>query len=397
MKAMQIEHIYVGGWFQRTSLHLSELYDFLAEGSSPLELDPAKLKRLQRALDIQSVEMKVADLQYIHVHTNQGIVYKIFEDGLILLERDSSGLETVQADIKTLTGYYEKQLAKAYGYLFSLGAPVPKELANIKTVYPYFVVLRDAPHDAVMQLLKEFKQEKYFEVKQDSYDIFRGNKLYLINARTEPLANIGRFVEEQIFIREFKGQMHRYLNLHRIIWENIAEVKERGTIRGREIGGLRDQIEGYAKTINLIDARINQMGAYIGTRETIMQNDEQIKNFLPVLEYKYATLDNTLDYVKEIWVMTKNYVVSAVSVFSDLQAAATQKSVENLTVVTSMGVGATLIGLFTTDQIPNITGFGVGYFFALAAIGYTSSKLIKWFYARKTYTISYTDYDKNIK
>ena len=61
-----------------------------------------------------------------------------------------------------------------------------------------------------------------------------------------------------------------------------------------------------------------------------------------------------------------------------------------------MGVGATLIGLFTTDQIPNITAFGVAYFFILAAIGYTASKLIKWFYARKRYTISYTDYDKTI-
>jgi hypothetical protein len=61
-----------------------------------------------------------------------------------------------------------------------------------------------------------------------------------------------------------------------------------------------------------------------------------------------------------------------------------------------MGVGATLIGLFTTSQAPTITSFGVLYFFILAAIGYTASKLIRWFYARKQYSVASKDYDENI-
>ncbi|MBX2866547.1 hypothetical protein KTR10_01125 [Candidatus Kaiserbacteria bacterium] len=393
---MEIERIYVGGWFQRTTLHLSELYDFLSEASSPLELDTKKLQALNDTLDIASVEMKVGSLQYILVQTSEGIVYRIYEDGLIVLSRDHAGVERLKEDIASLTQYYEEKLSPAFSYLFSLGAPVPKELANIKTVYPYFVVLKQAKHEDMLALLESFEQEKYFEINHKNYDIFRGNKLYLINNKKESIEHIGRFVEEQIFIREFKGQMHRYLNLHRIIWERIENIKERGEVHGRDIGALRNKIEGYAKTINLIDARINQMGAYIGTRASIVKSDKELENFLSVLEYKYETLDDTLAYVKEIWAMTKNYVVSAVDLFSGLQAQATQKSVENLTVVTSMGVGATLIGLFTTDQVPDVTIFGVGYFFALAAIGYIASKSIKWFYARKKYTISYTDYDKNI-
>ena len=393
---MQIERVYIGGWFQRTTLHLSELYDFLTEGYSPLALKKQKLLELQSGLDLSSVEMKVDSLQYILVTTTDAVAYRIYEDGLIVLERDCSDADVLQEDITSLTSYYERKLSPAFNYLFSLGAPVPKELANIKTVYPYFVVLHKGTKADVSKLLEEFEQEQYFEVNHKNYDLFRGDKLYIINNKGEVLPNIGRFVEEQIFIREFKGQMHRYLNLHRIIWEKIADIKERGSIRGSQIGALHDKIEGYSKTINLIDARINQMGSYIGTREAIMNSDEQLKNFVDVLEYKYETLDDTLSYIKEIWRMTKNYVSSAVSLFSDLQAEATQKSVENLTVVTSMGVGATLIGLFTTDQIPNITIFGIGYFFALAAIGYTASKLIKWFYARKTYTVSYEDYDSHI-
>ncbi len=33
---MQIQKIYIGGWFQRTTLHLTEIFDFLNEGRSGL-------------------------------------------------------------------------------------------------------------------------------------------------------------------------------------------------------------------------------------------------------------------------------------------------------------------------------------------------------------------------
>jgi len=46
-------------------------------------------------------------------------------------------------DIDALAEYYEKKLSPAISYLFSLGAPIPKELANIETVYPYFIVLNN--------------------------------------------------------------------------------------------------------------------------------------------------------------------------------------------------------------------------------------------------------------
>lgn len=393
---MKVQRIYVGGWFQRTTLHLSELHDFLLEGSSPLDLDQDELLRLRNELDISSLEMKVDSFQYIYVETNAGVTFRIFEDGLIVLETEHLGDEVLQESIKALTDYYEKQLSSAFSYVFSLGAPVPKELANIKTVYPYFVVLKNESEEEVKKLFNQFQQGEYFHVEHSKYDIFRGNKLYIINNKDESLDSIRRFVEEQIFIREFKGQMHRYLNLHRIIWEKIARIKERGAIKGREVGQVRDKIERYSKTINLIDTRINQMSTYIGTREAITRNDDNLKDFLDVLEYKYETLSNTLEYIKEVWRMTRNYVQSAIVLLSEVQAAATQKSVENLTVVTSMGVGATLIGLFTTDQIPNITVFGVAYFFILALIGYVASRVIKWFYARKNYTISYDDYDRDL-
>lgn len=119
----------------------------------------------------------------------------------------------------------KKKLSPAFSYIFSLGAPVPKELANIKTIYPYFVSAKKVTKKSAQTIFDEFKQEQYFTVKQKQFEIYRGDKLYIINQKSVTDDSVQRFIEEQIFLREFRGQMHRYLNLHRIIWEKIADVK----------------------------------------------------------------------------------------------------------------------------------------------------------------------------
>lgn len=391
---MNIQKVYIGGWFQRTTLHLSEIYDFLKESSSPLDLDKQKLKKLQGNLNIRSLEIKIENLEYIHIVSKDDIDIKIHEDGLIILGKDSGA--KVEEDIEKLRHYYEKKLSPGLSYIFSLGAPIPKELADIKTIYPYFLVLDNSNEQQIEDLLSDFKQEKYFEIKKDSFEIYRGDKLYIINNIAEQLSNIEKFIQEQIFIREFKGQMHRYLNLHRIIWEKIAEVKEKGEIKGKNVGKFKDQIESYSKTINLIDARINQMGSYIHTRETIVKNDKDLARFVNVMQFKYETLSDTLSYIKEIWRMTKNYVNSALDLFSSIESRSTEHSVKNLAVITSMGVGATLIGLFT-KQAPEFTIYGLGYFLALALIGYTTNKVMGMIYSKRMYRIKNVKIAKNIK
>ncbi len=391
---MKIQRIYVGGWFQRTTLHLSEIYDFIHDASSPLDLDKKKLRELRDNLHINSFEWKVDRLEYIELLCGNEITVKIFEDGLIILNKEPG--EEYHTDVTALTDFYEKNLSPGIKYLFSLGAPIPKELANIKTIYPYFFVLKSAREEDIQGLLTVFKQDKYFEVHKKEFSIYRGDKLYIINNLTEKVPDIERFIQEQIFLREFKAQLHRYLNLHRIIWERIADVKEKGEIKGDDVGPFYSKIERYAKTINLIDARIDQMGTYISTRESIVKDDETLSKFLGVLEYKYETLSDTLSYVKDIWSMTSNYVDSAKDVFSSIQAQSTEASVDNLTIVTSMGVGASLLGLFT-QEAPSFTYTGILYFILLACVGYLANRIIQTVYRKRKYTIDDVEIDTDIK
>ena len=393
---MNIDKVYIGGWFQRTMLQLSEIYDFLREGTSQLKLDQKKLTSLRKDLRIGKIDYYVRGLEYLEFSTDLNITVKIFEDGLITLENSNVHEDTLFTDIEDLTSYYETRLSKAMNYLFSLGAPVPKELANIENIYPYFIVLNKATKEQISDLMVRTEKQKYFEFNNKKFDVIRGNKYYFINNKTEDIDSIEHYIEEQIFIREFKGQLHRYLNLHRIIWEKIADVKENAYVKGKNIVEFSSKIEDYYKTITLIEGRINQMSTYISTREKIAKSDTELAEFLEVQGYRYETLKDTLVYIQHLWSMTKNYVNSAKSLFSDLESKVTEKSIGNLTIVTSMGVGASLIGLFT-ESAPTFTVFGIIYFFVLAFVGYSVNKLMNYISKNRKYHIQDTEYEKNIK
>lgn len=393
---MKITSLSIGGWFQRTMLQLSEIYDFLRGDEPKLKLDPKKFAEYRKNLEIGNIEYGVSGEEFVRFTTANGVAVKIFEDGLITLNNKDVSVDTLLSDIQKLQDYYEKQLSPALNYLFSLGAPVPKELAGIKNVYPYFIVLEKATQADMQQLLSKTEGQQYFEFKNPKYDVLRGNKYYFINNKTKSSAEIERYIEEQIFMREFKAQLHRYLNIHRIIWEKIDNVKEHSKVKGSEIVQFTTKLEAYAKTINLIDGRINQMSTYLPTREKIAKSDKDLEEFLEFSGYRYETLKDTLEYIKYLWDMTENYVRAAEKQFAGIKADVTSKSVTSLTIVTSMSAGAAILSLFTESE-PEFTTFGFVYFFILALIGWGSQKILSIIGKRQKYDVTDVEYEKDIK
>ncbi len=392
---MKITNVYIGGWFQRTMLQLTEIYDFLRECKTQLKLDTEKLQEYRKALAIGKIDYGVDGEEYIRFTTAYDITVKIYEDGLICLNNKNVSEDTLFADLDKVTDYYENKLSPAISYLFSLGAPVPKELANIETVYPYFIVFDKATKEQIADLLSRTEKQKYFEFTNERYDVVRGDKYYFINNKKQSLEKIEKYIEEQVFIREFKGQLHRYLNLHRIIWEKIDNVKENAKVKGADIVKFSSKLEGYSKTVNLIDGRINQMGTYISTREKIAKSDAELTEFLAISGYRFETLRDTLDYIKYLWDMTQTYVSSAQKLFSSLKSDVTSKSINSLTIVTSMSAGASIISLITKSE-PKFTIFGVIYFFVLAFIGWGSTRLLSFISKNRRYEVADEAYDKNI-
>lgn len=138
------------------------------------------------------------------------------------------------------------------------------------------------------------------------------------------------------------------------------------------------------------------MNTYIKTREKIAKSDNSLTESLDLIGYRYETLTNTVSYMQQIWAMTKNYLQQAERLFNDLESQVTEKSIGNLTIVTAMGVGASLIDLFT-ESAPSFSLFGVIYFFILAIVGWSVNKIMVKIAENRKFEIQDIEYDKNIK
>ena len=280
--------------------------------------------------------------------------------------------------------------------IFSKGAPVPKELANIKTILPYIVTVFDATKEDVEKVFKDFSEDVYSTLATKNIEVYRAPGIILINnLKDEKL--VREIIESQIFFREFKSQLHRYLAIHRILWEKIKAIKERGEIKGNEVDSLRSELSIYQKTINLIGARIDQMPAYVKTRQKIT-DVEKIDDYLqPLFQFKFETLLDTHEYIKHLWGMTKNYLTSAIEIFSELQAKSTKNTISSLQLITTIGVVAGILGYLSKDTLPKLTLVGLFYLSLLMAMTWIINSIVSKFFKNKKYNIVAQDIEKDIK
>ena len=380
---MTINKIYIGGWLQRTTLHLTELYDFLKYGKSHLDFPAQELEKARSPLGIADVTRESGPLEYILVKTSAGIEFRMYEDGLIVLEKEFNSL---REDFDAIKDYYDNKLAKSFSLIYSKGAPIPKELANIKTILPYIVTADDASEEEARKLFADFDEEIHAVVASKNTQVYRGAGIIFINnLRDEKLAR--SVIESQIFFREFKSQLHRYLNIHRIVWEKIDAVKDRQTVKGTEIDATRNELADYQKTIQLIGARIDQMDTYLQTRQKIT-NLQVIDEYLqPLFQFKFETLADTHKYIKYMWVMTQSYLDSVIQTFVELQQKSTKNTISSLQLITTIGVVAAILGYLGKDTLPKFTSVGMFYFVLLLAMTWLLNGAVARFFKNKKYQI----------
>lgn len=381
---MKIKSIYIGGWFQRTMLQLSELYDFLRDGSSQLGLDKGKLTTLRDNLRIESIEYGVASEEFVAFTTEEQIRVKLFEDGLIVVSSAQVSEPTLFADVERLRGYYEERLSPAVNYLFSTGAPVFKELASVESIYPYFIVCDNATNDDISELLAKTERQKYFELEGKNYSVLRGDKYYFINNKKARLSNIERYIEEQIFIREFKGQLHRYLNLHRAIWGKIDAIKKQTYVDENDLLVAATKLERYEKTAILIEGRLEQMVPYVNIREAAVKDDPEMNEFLTISGFRHAALTGTLKYMQSLWNTTRRYAESAQRLVARTEQKRLIEVGRSILVAVGLLIIISALGLI----------FGTGLQFSIDTIIYTAilviagligGKIIKMHSASKHY------------
>lgn len=383
---MKIKSIYIGGWFQRTMLQLSEIYDFLRDGSSQAGLDKDKLLSLRDNLHIESIEFGIANEEFVAFTAADKIRVKIFEDGLMTVSSLEVSEKTMFEDIERVQHYYENQLSPAMNYMFSMGAPVFKELSRVENLYPYFIICDNATDADLSELLAKTERQKYFEFEGKNYSVLRGDKYYFINNKKSSIENIERYIEEQIFIREFKGQLHRYLNLHRAIWGKIDAIKNQKYVNERDILESETELARYYKTALLVEGRLEQMEPYVKIREAGMKDDEELGEFLAISGFRHAALIGTLTYMRSIWGTTRKYIESASKLLERANRERLISSCRSLIVLAVLLVVIGALGLiFGTELKSSIDSVIYGAILVIALV--IGSRAVKAFGESKQFNI----------
>ena len=363
----------------------------MAYAKSDLPLSKEKLHRLHAELDLKVVSREAGYLEFVRAETKEGIEIHYYEDGLYVLKMTSSNIEEAK---RKLEDYYKEKFAPAIAYIFSLGAPTPKELANIKTVHPIAVgVINRDPEEFVVE--PKFG-EVYSSIDSAEVTVKKTAGYIFLIAKPQYKEMVEGLVEMQIFFREFKDQLQKYLDIHRRLWEEISEIKERRQIRGTEVEKVRLQLDAYQKTINLISSRINQMSAYVHTRTDIAKEMKLTEHLSSIFQYKFDVLSNTHSYIKEIWGMTNNYLTAAIGVIAEIKGQATNKSIQSLQLITTYGVVGGIIGYLSRDSLPKVTSQGMIYFGLLMVITFVVNLLVKTGYAGIKYKVKFVERVKDI-
>lgn len=374
-----------GGWYQRTTLHLSEIYDLFAHAKSNLLLDTAMLSLYRDALGLVEVSRESGYLEYVLARTRSGIEIRYYEDGLYVLSLESSDVGAAHA---ILEDYYESKLSPAISYIFSLGAPTPKILANIKTTHPTVVSIEGTDAVGFVPDPALFG-DVYTTLESNGITVFKTPQYICISGANAKGTELADLVEMQIFFREFKDQLEKYLNIHRIIWEEISDIKEGERIEGSRVDEVRGKLDDYQKTISLIENRMNQMGVYVSTRSSVAAHLKIEEEMVRLFEYKFETLADTLSYVKEIWKMTSAYLASAIQNLVEIKNQTTSNNLKSLQTITSIGVISGVLGYLSSKALPEISREGIIYFLILFALTWILNFGISTVYKHKKYSLKF--------
>lgn len=342
-KEIDSKVLYLGTWFPRTNLHLQEVYKFLS-GEEIEGLDQGKLKSLYKALRADKVifhQEGVFDM----VEALCGEVRLLMtEDGIILLRTSGEDLENSR---EILENFYEKHLGPAITFLFSRGAPLPKNLLKVKEVYPLLLLItKGVSREEVTEIFLESKDAPVSSVSAPNIEIFFGKELTIFNtSRTKEKPHVyEELLMTLVFFREFEGQLGRYLNLHRIMWDEITKIRESKELKYKDFPSVREKILEHLKTLSFMEARLAQMLDILSTRSTLAH--QFLRTSLGTLGLlRFDHLRAQQEYVGDLWQMTVEYTEGTLTLLNSLFQENTQKELNALKFITLIGAVTSFFGM----------------------------------------------------
>ena len=196
----------------------------------------------------------------------------------------------------------------------------------------------------VIELLENVYDTLLVTRESHGYKVSFGHISEIIDvqhAKKSKLA-VNDLVAYTIFIRGFSQLLSQYLETHRTIWADITKIRDSVSIRHKDFIKLRMHILETLATISFVQARMNQMGSILHARDRI--TPPEVQTLLHTLGFsRYETLEATLEYTKDLWQMTADFVNDTMSLLESVQQENSQRELRILQLATVAGV---IVGFF---------------------------------------------------
>ena len=294
----------IGSWIPRTRLHLQEFYKFL-QGDNLL-LDEKTAKKYRRSLQLDKVVYHDEVLDYVEAK-NKEVTVRFTQDGIVYM---------LGKDAKTITPYFEKKLLPALSYLFSKGASVPK--------------------------LAEDHDKKKIKTKTIGKKGVTSLELY----------------EYLLFNEEYEAALHAALHVHRVVWDEISEIRNREKIKYKDLPKVRNVLLETKESISFFKSRITQMRSFIEERRGA--NPKILKQLAKKGHDEFESLKQTQNYMQTLLVMTEEYADTTLQMVRMIYQENEQKELNTLQIIFTMGVAVSFITLGTMSGAKIILNSGSG-------------------------------------
>ena len=306
-----------------------------------------KIQELHKTLGVKKYRLH-EELHFDYLDASfEGGEFSITEDGILLVKNDKS-IEARDGESEKirqfLSNFYLTRLGPALDYLFSLGAPLPRDLAAIKTVLPFIVIISNATPDDLKRLYTSVGAKETSVVVVEDMEIHRTPTLTVFHIRQGGinLNQLEAFIRHDIFFREFEFQLEEYMTRHRLYWDEISKVRESTSLRYKNFPHIRRKLLEIRRTITYVEMRLLQMRDILMERaQTITQEESDTLNKFGL--HRFQPLEAAQGYTEHLWQMTLQYLDGTINLLNTLYEENTQRE---LTVIKMTTFATALTGFF---------------------------------------------------
>lgn len=326
---MKIRSIYLGSWTPKTLMHLKEFENFLLGKKVSYGLDMESATKLYLELEPDDVEIGVgADgIKFVKAKAH-GCELAYSGDGLLVMKKNDVDLHS---DKDALARIFEAKVAPVFAFLYSHGARGLEIVKNPEERQP--LILRcAAKNEAEMHdfIIMEHQEVHAVRRYKECVIYYGDDVIFILERPNAADFDIDRLVEYLLLFSEVKRIMYSLLQTHRSIWDESERMTSEQIVKVKDLPRYSKVFTDFSNTVDNIIARLDQMQLNFNYR---VEKARKNKSIFPKLEPNFENIGQNLDYVKNLFAMTRQHLQNNISQISNIYQENQENALNKLQVL----------------------------------------------------------------